>query len=173
MFSTTGLNQMLLELDEYSTLFQAVDEVASAYLKTQTTIKLSLTDEILQTCLDEVVSGKPMEPLPQKRKPNKQERIVRVWEFDAADVGQVLIFETDDRQLWQLCDVGLGWTYHDEIKPDWRENEIIAQYLPADINPRPRGSRPWHYKLKLARGAVLWIRPGNRERSFKWGIRIE
>ena len=172
MFSMTGLNQMIQELDECSSLFQRPDEMASPYLKTQTK-KFGLTDEILQACLDEVISGKPMEPFPQKRKLRKQEHIVRVWEFNMADVGKPLVFETDDGQLWQLCDVGLGWTYYEEIKPDWQENGIIAQYLPADINPRPKDSKPWHYELNLEKGAVFWVRPGNRERSFKWGIRIK
>ena len=170
MLSPTGLNQIFRELDEYSSLFQRLDEMASIHLDVQRR-KLGLTDEMLQACLDEIISGKPMEPLPQKRKPRKQEHIVRAWEFNVTDVGKVLVFESDDRQLWQLCDVGLGWTYFDKVKPDWQENEIIAQYLPADISPRPKDSRPWHYEFELGKGAVFWVRPGNRERSFKWGIR--
>jgi hypothetical protein len=173
MFSTTGLNLMFQELDEYSSLFQRLDEVASKYLKTQTIKKLSLTDQILRDSLAEVISGKPMEPLPKKRRPGKQERIVRVWEFNLADVGKPLVFETDDGQLWQLCDVGLGWTHYDKIKLDWQENEIIAQYLPVNIDPRPKDSKPWHYEFRLAKGAILWVRPGNRERSFKWGIQTK
>jgi len=170
MFSTTGLNQILQELDEYSSLFQMLDEMASTHLRRQIK-KFGLTDEILQVCLDEVISGKPMEPLSEKRKLRKQEHIVRAWEFNVTDVGKPLVFETDDGQLWQVCDAGLGWTYYDEVKPDWRENEIIAQYLPADINPRPKDSKPWHFEFALAKGAVFWVRPGKQERSFKWGIR--
>lgn len=173
MFSTTGLNLMLQELDEYSSLFQRLDDVASKYLEAQTTKKLGITDQTLQDSLAGVISGKPMEPLPKKRRPRKQERIVRVWEFNLADVGKPLIFETDGSQLWQLCDVGLGWTHYDKVKPDRQENEIIAQYLPANIDPRPKDSTPWHYEFKLARGAVLWVRPGKREHSFKWGIQTE
>lgn len=171
MFSTNGLNLMLQELDEYSSLFQGLDERASEHLDAHTMEKLGLTDEILQVCSDEVISGKPMEPLPQKRKPKKQECIVRVWEFDWEGVGRPLVFETDDGELWQLCDVGLGWTCHDEIKPHWQENGIIARYLPAKIDPRPGNSQPWHYEFNLAKGAVLWVRPGKRVRSFAWGIR--
>jgi hypothetical protein len=173
MFSTNGLNLILQELDEYSSLFQRLDEIASEHLETHTTKKFGLTDEILQDCLDEVISGKPMEPLPQKRKPKKQECIVRVWEFNLEDVGKPLVFETDDGELWQLCDVGLGWTYYDEVKPHWQENKIIAQYLPANIDPRPKDSEPWHYEFNLAKGAVFWVRPGKRERSFKWGIQTK
>ena len=172
MFSMTGLDRILQELDEYTSLSQRLDEMASTYLEAQTK-KFGLTDEILQTCLDEVISGKPMEPLPQKRKLRKQEHIVRAWEFNVADVGKPLVFESTDGQLWQLCDVGLGWTYYNEVKPDWQENEIIAQYLPADINPRPKDSKPWHYEFKLGKGAVFWVRPGKRERSFKWGIQTK
>lgn len=172
MFSKAGLNQVLQELNEYSCLFERLDEMASAYLKTQTR-KFGITDEILQACLSEVISGKPMKPLPQKRKLRKQERIVKVWELNVTDVAKPLIFESADGQLWQLCDVGLGWTYHNEVKPDWQGNEIIAQYLPVDINPRPKDFKPWHYEFKLDKRAVFWVRPGKRERSFEWGIRTK
>ena len=114
-----------------------------------------------------------MEPLLQKRKLRKQERIVRVWQFNLADTGKPLVFESDDGQLWQLCDVGLGWTYYNEVGSNWQENEIIAQYLPAAINPRPEGSKPWHYEFKLGKGAILWVQPGERDRSFEWGIRTK
>lgn len=170
MFSTTGLNQMIQELDEYSSLFQSLDDMASTYLKRQIQ-KFGLTDEVLKACLDEIISGKPMEPLPQKRKLKKREHVVRVWEFNVVDVGKPLVFETDDGQLWQLCDVGLGWTYYDEVKPDWQENKIIAQYLPANIDPRPKDTKPWHYEFRLAKDAMFWVRPGKQERSFRWGIR--
>ena len=172
MLSTTGLHSIFQELDEYSFLFCRLDEMASTYLAAQTK-KFGLTDELLQACSDEVISGKPMKPLLQKRKLRKQERVIRAWEFTMAEGGKPLVFESADGELWQLCDVGLGWTHYDEVEPDWQENETIARYLPADINPRPKYSKPWHYEFGLAKGALLWVRPGKRERSFEWGIQTE
>jgi hypothetical protein len=170
MFSTIGLIQVIHELDEYSSLFQRLDVIASSYLESHRK-KVGLTDDILQTCLEEVISGKPWEPFPKKRKLKKQERIVRVWECKVANMGKSLIFETDDGELWQLCDVGLGWTYYDQVEPDWQENKTIAQYLPANINPRPKDSKPWHYEFKLSKIATFWVRPGKQERTFNFGIR--
>lgn len=172
MFSETGLAKILQELDEYSALFQRLDEMASACLKPQVT-KLGITDEILQNCLDEILSGKEAEPFYPKRKLKKRERIVGAWEFAVPEGGKTLVLEADDGQLWQLCDVGLGWTYYDHVKPDWREKKTIAQYLPANIDTRPKVSKPWHYEFKLAKGAVLWVRPGKGERHFRYGIRTE
>jgi hypothetical protein len=172
MLSTTGLHSIFQELDEYCSLFCGLDEMASTYLAAQTE-KFGLTDGLLQACLDDVISGKPMRPLLQKRKLRKRERITRAWEFTMADGGKPLIFESADGELWQLCDVGLGWTHYDQVEPDWQENEIIGRYLPADINPRPKYSKPWHYEFSLARGALLWVRPGKPERSFAWGIQTK
>ena len=170
MSSTIGLIQVIHELDEYSSLFQRLDVLASSYLESHRK-KVGLTDDILQICLEEVISGKPWEPFPQKRKLKKQERIVRVWECKVANMGKSLIFETADGELWQLCDVGLGWTYYDQVEPDWQENKTIAQYLPVNINPRPKDSKPWHYEFKLSKIATFWVRPGKQERTFNFGIR--
>ena len=172
MFSAAGLKHLIEELSELSRLFSKLDKQASQYFKPKAQ-QLGLSDEVLQHALDEARSGKPMEPLPNKRKLKKQERLVRAWEFELPDGTQPLIFETEDGCLWQFCDVGLGWTYYHRIEPDWNENEIIQHYLPANINPRPKDCKPWSYEFKLTKKAVLWVKPGNRERSFKWGMRIE
>lgn len=171
MFSAAGLHQMVRELDEYSALFQQLDQLAEEYLMPKMR-QFGIGDEGIQACLEEVMSGKPMEILPEKRKLKKQERIVRAWELTLADGNKPLIFETDDGCFWQLCDVGLGWTYYDEVKSDWKENKIIAQYLPASINPRPKDCRSWHYEFEFAKGAILWVRPGKQKHTFTWGIRI-
>lgn len=170
MVSSTGLRQMLEELSVLSALFSELDEQVSDYFRPKFR-QLGLTDEMLQNLLDEILSGKPPEPLPKKRKLKKKERLLRAWEFKLPDGTLPLIFETEDGCLWQLCDVGLGWTDYDRIRPDWKENKIIQPYLPANINPRPKDSQPWEYEFKLNKNAVLWVKQGSRERSFKWGIR--
>lgn len=76
-----------------------------------------------------------------------------------------------DRSLWQLCDAGLGWTRFQNTEPHWVEHPTIQPYLPADITPRPKDIKPWEYELKLKAGAVLWVKPGKRPKTFRWGVR--
>jgi len=172
MFSIKGLRQMLEELSVLSALFSELDEQVSDYFKPKFH-QLGLTEKMLQNSLDEILSGKTPEPLLQKRKLKKQERLVRVWEFKLPDGALPLIFETEDSCLWQLCDIGLGWTNFDRISKYWKENKIIQPYLPANINPRPKDCQPWEYEFKLNKNAVLWVKPGSQEISFKWGIRTK
>jgi len=172
MFSIKGLRQMLEELSVLSESFSKFDEQVSDYSKSILR-QFDLTDEMLQKSLNEILSGKSPEPLLQKRKLKKQERLVRVWEFKLPDGTLPLIFETQDSCLWQLCDIGLGWTYYDRISTHWKENKIIQPYLPANINPRPKDCHPWEYEFKLRKNVFLWVKPGSQERSFKWGIRTK
>ena len=170
MFSIKGLRQMLEELSVSSALFSKLDEQVSDYFKPKFH-QLGITDEMLQNSFDDILSGKPPEPLLRKRKLKKQERLVHVWEFKLPDGTLPLIFETQDSCLWQLCDIGLGWTYYNRIGTHWKENKIIQPYLPANINPRPKDCQSWEYEFKLNKNAVLWVKPRSQERSFKWGIR--
>ncbi|GAH26120.1 unnamed protein product, partial [marine sediment metagenome] len=96
-----------------------------------------------------------------------------VWECKLPNETSPLIFETQDNCLWQLCDVGLGWTYFDRIATHWKENKIIQAYLPANISPRPKDCHPWEYEFKLKKNVFLWVKPGSQEGSFKWGIRTK
>jgi hypothetical protein len=119
-----------------------------------------------------------MEPLPgkdvvkeRKKKLNQKQRLVRVWELDSSDEGKPLIFEMQDGILWQLCDAGLGWTFFENTEPNWVEHPAVKPYLPADITPRPKNAKPWEYEFSLKSGAVLWVRPGKRPKTFQWGIR--
>lgn len=172
MFSIKGLRQMLEDLSVLSELFGKFDEQVSDYSKSKLR-QFDLTEEMLQKSLNEIISGKPPELLLRKRKLKKQERLVRVWECKLLDETSPLIFETQDNCLWQLCDIGLGWTYFDRIDTHWKENKIIQPYLPANINPRPKDCHPWDYEFKLNKNVFLWVKPGSQGRSFKWGIRTK
>jgi len=172
MFSIKGLRKMLEELSVLSESFSKLDEQVSDYSKSKLH-QFNLTEEMLQKSLNEIISGKPPELLFRKRKLKKQERLVRVWECTLPDGTSPLIFETQDNCLWQLCDIGLGWTYFDRIDTHWKENKIIQPYLPTNINPRSKDCQPWEYEFKLNKNAVLWVKPGSQGRSFKWGIRTK
>jgi hypothetical protein len=177
MFSEADVRQLIAELDEASELFQELDERVDGFFQTKRR-ELGLTDETLQEYLRKILSGQTEEPLPGRqevrqteKKLNRQQRLVRVWEFSLDDGGKPLIFEFADGSLWQLCDVGLGWTRFKEIGSDWTEHPVTRPHLPADITPRPTVSAPWDYEFQLGKGAVLWVRPGRQPKTFKWGVR--
>jgi hypothetical protein len=172
MFSHEGLESMIAELESMAKLFSNLDLDLSEYARPKYE-KLGLTEEILQQHLKEARDGKPMDPLLDKRKLKNQEKLIHAWEFILPNGTIPLIFETEDGCFWQLCDAGLGWTYHDKKGENWKLNEKIQPFLPAKIHPRPKDCQPWNYEFQLSKGAVLWIKPGKRPRTFIWGIRIK
>jgi hypothetical protein len=170
MLTAEGLDEMTRELTEMRELFSTLEEEVTHLLKPKMAA-LGITQEVQDKALQEIYSGEPWEPLPKKRRPRKHERLVRAWEFGLPDGSKPLVFESDDGCLWQFCDVGLGWTSYDEVGADWLPAQKIQQYLPATVESRPAGGSVWTFEFKLARDAVLSVRPGRRERTFRWGIR--
>jgi len=172
MSTVDGISTMIEELDDYSGLFERLDERATAWYDPKQRA-LGISDGMIEKCLKETIAGKPWDPLPSKRLPKKRERLVRVWELVLPDGSKPLVFETDDGALWQLCDAGLGWTHFEEVRPDWKEHPAVKPFLPAEIVPRPEGAKPWEYDFRLNKGAVLWVKPGSRENTFRWGVRTK
>lgn len=173
MYSEQGLLEMLGELRELDDLFSDLDEDIREYFRPKRE-EFGITDEMIEQSLNDLIAGELDEledPLISQRSPRKRERIVRVWDARVADDLVAQIFETDDGCLWQLCDVGLGWTRYKKPAADWKVNETIHKHLPATVNPRPPISEPWNYEFRLARGAVLWVKRGKRDRSYTWGVR--
>jgi hypothetical protein len=179
MFQEDSIQRLIDELDGYSAIFSRLDEDTSVWFQERQG-ELGLTDDILQESLARIILGKDAEPLPSKdevkekeKKLKQKQRLVRVWEFELPEGGKPLVFEMQDGTLWQLCDVGLGWTRFKNTEPHWIEHPTIQTYLPADIIPRPKESKPWEYEFTLKAGAVLWVKPGKRPKSFQWGIKIQ
>ena len=169
MFNKEGLLKLYQELDEIAGFFEDLDESITEYFEPMRR-SFGVTDELLQQSYDRLLKGVHDEPLITQRPPKKQERIIKAWDIKVADNLITQIFETDDGCLWQFCDVGLGWCRFDKPAVDRVINEKIQKYLPANINPRPSDS-PWDYEFKLTKGAVLWVKPGKREKSYTWGIK--
>jgi len=177
MFRADHIQSLIAELDGYIQLFRRLDIEMSRWSEGRKRT-LGLTTDIVQESLTRILSGESEEPLPDKqtvkdleKKLKRKQQLVRVWEFTPADRGGSLIFETEDESLWQLCDVGLGWTRFRQVQPSWVEQPIIKQYLPAEIEPRPKDAKPWEYEFRLKDGAIVWVKPGRRERTFHWGVR--
>jgi hypothetical protein len=133
---------------------------------------------VLQDSLKRVLAGEDELPPPDKRiirelekKLRTRQRLIRVWETTERDGLKSLIFELADGSLWQLSDVGLGWTRFQKVGPYWTEHPTIKPYLPADIMPRPKPNAPWDYAFTLANGTMLWVKPGRHKQTFRWGVR--
>jgi hypothetical protein len=179
MFRADQIQELIAELDGYAQLFHQMDEDTTAWFDGRRK-GLGLTDDVLQQSMARVLSGQVEPPLPGKvavkqieKKLKGKQRLVRVWEFELAEGGKPLVFELQDGSLWQLCDVGLGWTRFRRTEAHWMEQPAIQPYLPADISPRPKDAKPWEYEFKLKRGAVLRVKPGRRPQTFRWGIRTK
>jgi hypothetical protein len=177
MFSVDKERQMIAELDGYAEQFNRLDIRIDEWSEPKRR-QLGLTEQVLQDSLTRILAGESDEPLPDRqtvreleKKLGKRQRLIRVWEFISADDRKPLIFELADGSLWQLSDVGLGWTRFQEIGSAWTEHSVIKPHLPADILPRPKPTAPWDYEFTLANGAVLWVKPGSQKQTFRWGVR--
>ena len=170
MFSQQTLREQRQELIEFREFFNRLDETITKYFKSKFQ-SLGLTDELIQESFAKLMAGEIEEPFISQRLPKKQERIVRVWDVKVGDKQKTQIFETEDGCLWQLSDVGLGWTRFEKPLSDWSINESLQKYLPAMINPRPPIAEPWTYEFNLAKGVVFWVKRGSREKSYKMGIK--
>jgi hypothetical protein len=169
MFDKKGLLELHQELIKLTDLFDNLDKSITEFLQ-PICQSFGLTDELMQQSYKNLLPGEQDKPLISQRPTKKQERIINVWDVKVADNLITQIFETDDGCLWQFCDVGLGWSRFGKPAADWVINEKIQKYLPANINPRPAVSA-WNYEFKLSKGAVLWVKPGKREKSYAWGIK--
>jgi hypothetical protein len=170
MFDEKGLSQLQNELIEFTEFFDSLDKTISDFFR-PIRQKFGISDEMIQEIYERLVQGEEDEPLITQRMPKKQERIVKVWDAEVADGLTTQIFETDDGNLWQLSDIGLGWSKFAKPEPYWKINVKIQQYLPASINPRPSISESWNYEFQLMRGAIFWVKPGRREKSYTWGVK--
>lgn len=177
MFSVDNVRQLIADLDGYTEEFEQLDKRVDEWSK-PTRRQLGLTEEVLQNSLKRVLAGELDEPLPDRqtvreleKKLGRRQRLIRVWEFTLPDGRKPLIFQLADGSLWQLSDVGLGWTRFQEVGPDWTEHSAIKPYLPADILPRPQLTAPWDYEFALANGTMLWVKPGLQKQTFRWGVR--
>ena len=162
MSRAAEVQRLIAELDEYRELFSSLDEQMYRWFKPRLH-ELGVTDDVISEATARLLSGHAEEALrgkntvmELKKKLKHSQRLVRVWEFTLPDGLKPLIFETQEGSLWQLCDLGLGWTRFDRVQPDWIEHPAIKPYLPADIIPRPKGAKPWDYEFRLGQGAVSY-----------------
>lgn len=169
MYSEEGLLEMIDELAEYKNQLVDADRKASEHFKPLYK-KFGIEQELINKCLIDVVEGQPPDPPFPQRKLKSQETIIHVW-ITNMQSGNVLLFETEDNTIWQLCDVGLGWSYHQSVNTDWIPYHELEKYLPAIINPRPKRNAPWDYEFEFIPGVYFWVKPGKKERTIAWGVK--
>jgi hypothetical protein len=163
MVSADGVEEMTSELDTLADLFERLDaEVETVFAPLLA--RLNVTPEMLASSLDEVMRGEPMEPLPQTRKPKKEEVVVGVYNAPSVNTPgkSVLVFETEDGVVWQLCDAGFGWSPYESVDSNWERVAKFADLLPARIDPRPGVAAPWTFDLVFGKKATLEVRLGPR-----------
>lgn len=171
MQSASGINAMLLDLNQIREMLDELDSEIYQ-LATQRLTEFGVTAEMLEEHKQRLLSGKPEPPLPGKSPLRKKPvRIVQAYEVKTSSRASTLIFVTDDDQLLQLCDVGLGWSNFTQVETNWIVNDVLQQYLPANIDPRPQTNEPWNYEFLLPKNAIFWVTRGRRDKTFRWGIR--
>src|SRR5258706_981939 len=155
MPSLEGLEELRSELIGLANTFRKLNDDIEDFIQPKFNA-YGIDDKLIQLALNEVTAGKPIDSLPNKRYPKKQERIVKAWNVKGEDGGLIIIFESDDGNLWQLCDVGLGWSAYDKREPNWEIDKKLQKYLPATIHPRPSINEPWNYTFQLSANVVFW-----------------
>jgi hypothetical protein len=96
--------------------------------------------------------------------------LIAAWKVATADDRQAVVFQEEAGDLWQLCDVGLGWTVFKEIGTDWTPEPTIQMHLPALVKARPETAGPWRYNLQIGPTAVIEVYPGKLPGTFRWSV---
>jgi hypothetical protein len=159
-----GRLAMQNELADATKLFEQADALVDA-VGPDFAARFGLDETHLNAAMTEILQGVPPEPLRTQRRLRKLETVIRAYE------GNMLLLETDDGVMWQICDEGLGWCAYDRAESTWKKSARLSPYLPTTLNPRPSRTGPWNYDLQLGKGAALAIRPATGERGYTWSIR--
>jgi len=160
MTSLSGIEAMVEELSRDTELFSELDKEVEK-LTEPFHGRMNITPELFNRALAETLSGEACEPLIQQRKPKKEEIVVGVFDVPTASGRTVLVFQTEDGLLWQLCDAGLGWSPYEVVEASWCKARKFIDLVPAKINPRPKTSAPWTFEIQFGR-AKLCVRPGQQ-----------
>lgn len=166
LFSMENVQKLIDDLNDCANLFNEIDEILCNIFrpiqkKVEIKFKINFDREI-----EKVKSGKPPEPLLKKRKLKKKEKIINVY---SVPPNNALVFQTDDFELWSLCDIGLVWSNLTKPEDNWTINEKIQKYLPVEINPRPQIIEPWNYDFNLSHDKILHIKKENN--MIRYGIK--
>lgn len=174
MPSLSGIESMVAELTQDTDLFRELDKEVEKIIEPLHT-RVRMTPEFIVTVLEEIKSGKAeaLEPLHGQRMPKKQETVVNAFNVPTESGHTVLVFETDDGLLWQLCDGGLGWSPYDQVDPLWPKAPKFTGLFPVKINPRPKAAAPWIFEIPFGTRATLAVYPGKRAGQVIYDLRTQ
>ena len=167
-----GIGELITMLDKHGRQYVDAGEKAHAWFQGLRP-DLDIPGEVLEAAMQRVLAGTD-DPLivgdkamgPVKRTYRGKRQLVRVWSVPRPNETGTLIFEFGDGTFGQLCDVGFVQTGYDSPDDTWTEQRLIKVFLPATVALRPDVEQPWTFSLRLRRGAVFWVRPGEREGTF-------
>lgn len=171
MLSTAdGCAALVAELAGHVDFFREVDVAVDA-LQVPHLERLGLSDAWASAVSQMVSSPTPPEPLPDVRGLRKRETLVEVYEVPVETGGMNLVFELEDGTLWELCDVGIGWTRHRQVSTDWAASGAFRGLLPVDIRPKPTTTSPWNFDIALGNRGTLVVRRPSGETLYRWSVR--
>ena len=124
---------MQTDLRQMASLFSELDDRVSTFIAPKFRA-IGVTDEMLEGQATRILRGEPPHPFPTQRTPHKHENIVKAWDVPVDD-GETLVLQSADGVLWQLCDVGLGWSIYQKPESTWRESELINPHRDCDVAP--------------------------------------
>jgi hypothetical protein len=157
MMSAEGMGRLIDELGGDVDLFSVLDRDLAAILS-QHRRSLGISDEQVEAHIAEF-SVAPPEPLPNRRLPSREEAIDGAWLVPSGTQGSHLVLRSRDGDLWQLCEVGLGWSFCRGPHSSWPVFEPLAKALPATVRARPKVERPWSYVLEFSTGVEVVVAP--------------
>lgn len=161
-----SMRELIDDLSETTDLLRVLSRALDA-LAFDNLRRVGVTDEMFMEAMS-VVGSEPVEPSPRRRIPGTNELvdIIEAWIIRAGPGAGGLALRDSAGDMWQLCDAGLGWSYDREPEEGWVPFSKLLALLPAKIVARPKGARPWNYKLHVSTGALICV-----EREVTGGIR--
>ncbi len=170
MTTIGGIHGLLRELASDTELFSEMDAKVEK-LTEPLKARLGISPDQFSVALAATLAGNEMEPLNKQRKPKREEMIVAAFDAPSASGRTLLIFQSEDGALWQLCDVGLGWTDYEAVDPAWPAAKKFSDLLPVTVNPRPTVSGPWMFEIQFGRTATLSVHPGKSQGEVLYRLR--
>ncbi len=162
--SDAGMESMIEDLElmaeQFGSLNEILDRAVLEHARKQGVPEERITEAM--------ANPPPAEPIVGRRTPRPGEyiEVVRAWESP----GGGFVLEDDIGELWQACEVGLAWLMYDQVPSEWPRLERIDRYLPSGIVARPKGVKPWNYKLHVRSGALIVVRREPGAEAFGWRI---
>lgn len=158
-----GMQILIEELTEDTEKFR----ILSGELDAIALPKVGITPDAVESIIEKI-KHEPLDPLPSRSIPKRGSKLDLRSAWQLPVPGNALVFQDIQGAFWQLCDVGLGWSYTDGPKDEWSPCEVINKHLPAKVVARPKNAQPWNYCLDFSTGARLLVWWEKQNDRFFW-----